>query len=59
MLYRLENMYYSIRDDILNAIAVWCIKHCHCYSTIYFALAKKSYKEEWEIFKKSCINTKK
>ena len=56
MLDRIEDRYYSIRDDILNTIAEWCVKHCHGYSGIYFALAKKSYKQEWEQFGKSCIN---
>ena len=58
MLDKIEDRYYSIRDDILNIIAEWCVKHCHCYSGIYFALAKKSYKQEWEHFGKSCINAK-
>lgn len=28
--------FYDIRDYILNHLAVWCIKHCHNWSTIFY-----------------------
>lgn len=56
MLAKIEDNYYMIRDNILNSVATWCIKHCGCSSEIYFTLAKKSFQKEWERYAKNCID---
>lgn len=29
-------IWYDFRDWLLNNLAVWCIKHCHNWSTIFY-----------------------
>jgi hypothetical protein len=52
MLTKIEDNYYMIRDNILNNVATWCIKHCCCSSEIYFTLAKKVFKENGNVTQK-------
>lgn len=52
-------MFYNIRDYVLNHIAVWCINHCHNWSSIFYAACKQLCWEELEVMANSAIQAKK
>lgn len=33
--------FYDMRDYILNHLAVWCIRHCHNWSTIFYTACSR------------------
>ena len=49
----LYNFYYELKNDILNWVAIWCMKHCCCYATILYTAFTRYYPNEVKAMYKS------
>ncbi len=57
----MDNVYLffcDIRNDILNYIAVWCIKHCHNYGGIFYSACKQLSISELKVLTNEVIKAK-
>lgn len=60
-MYRCTPMDYirDFRDCILNRLAVWCMKHCHNWSIIFYTACRQLSSKQIEIYAKQVIAKKK
>ena len=49
--------WYDLRDTILNRLAVWCIKHCHNWSTIFYTACSRLEPRDVECMAKSYLQS--
>lgn len=36
-------MFYELRDAIFNRLACWLMKHCHCWSMVFYTACRRYY----------------
>lgn len=54
----LEEIFYTVRDNLGNKIILFLIKHCHLYSSVFYAIGKKCEIEELELYVNQLKNFK-
>lgn len=50
-------LYYEVRDWLLNHLAVWCMKHCHNWATIFYTACSRLEPVEVEGMAKSYLKS--